>query len=340
MSNTPANQQPVRKTIFEESDAYQWQWVPGFDFIKFTPFEEYTKKLAPCMMFKRENGILEARLHTNGDSVQWNKYVHKCLHQFFTWAGQDHDNEVIILGGSGKDFFKEILGDSEDKDESKRYKGQDTEPENFWKMYETSYYDGTNNIEGAVFDLDVPTIGIWNGAAFHSDIFLFNDICIATEDAWTTDMHFRINMVPGDGLQIAWRELLGPRRWAYAELTGEIITARKALQYGMINEIQPDLEAAYKRAWEIAELIMLSGSRITRRITTQILRRPWKEVVASELRGDFATEMYSTISARSPHDNALWRGAKAEAAAVLEAEKKGKIVRPRVGPFIEEDEIK
>jgi len=50
-------------------------------------------------------------------------------------------------------------------------------------------------------------------------------------------MHFCVNMVPGDCIQIPWRELMGRKRFAYAELTGEIITARKALALGMVNEI-------------------------------------------------------------------------------------------------------
>ena len=57
----------------------------------------------------------------------------------------------------------------------------------------------------------------------------FTDITIATKDAWTTDTHFRLNMVPGDGIQIAWRSLMGIKRFNYAELTGEIITAQKGL---------------------------------------------------------------------------------------------------------------
>lgn len=330
----------VRKTVFSKSDAYEWKWLDDYDLIEFMPLEEYSEKLKKCLLLRRDNGILEARFHTNGGSLMWGKMPHKCIHQFFTWAGQDHNNEVLIFGGSGKDFFAGIQGDSEDPNETDRYHGQDTERENYWKLYETSYYDGANNIEGALFDLEIPTIAIWHGAAFHSDIFLFNDITLATEDAWMTEMHFRINMVPGDGVQIAWRELMGRKRFAYAELTGQIITARKALEYGMINEIQPDLEAAYSRAWEIAELIMLSGTRVTRRITTQILRTPWKEDVSKELRSAFTTELYTTVSERSPHDNMFWRGAIAEAEAVMSAEREGKIVRPRVGEFVAEIEIK
>ncbi|MGI5970935.1 MAG: enoyl-CoA hydratase/isomerase family protein [Oscillospiraceae bacterium] len=333
---------PVRKTVFTESDAYKWKNDPYRGEFAI-PFETYKEMFKSRVIFKRENGILEARLHTDGGEFMWGGPSHKLLHFMFTICGWDHDNEVFILGATGKDFFRGIDRSSrkEDLSDTKTFiKAYDETTENAWRLYEYSYYDGTNNIEGAMFDLEIPSIGIWNGAAFHSDIFLFTDITLATEDAWTTDMHFRINMVPGDGIQIAWRELMGRKRFAYAELTGEIISARKALRYGMINEIQPDLDACYKRAWEIAELIMLSGTRVTRRITTQILRAPWKTDISWELRNGFSTEMYVTATENSPHDNAHWIGAKQEAAAVLAAEKKGKIVRPRVGPFIEEDEIK
>jgi hypothetical protein len=60
-------------------------------------FEEYSEKLKHCLMMKRKDGILEARLHTNGDSMQWGAPAHQGLHYFFDWAGRDPDNEVIIL---------------------------------------------------------------------------------------------------------------------------------------------------------------------------------------------------------------------------------------------------
>jgi len=330
----------IRKTVFTESDAYQWKQVPGM--IPFMELDEYAKLLEPCYKLRRENGILEARLHTDGDSLLWGAFAHRAIWKFCVWAGQDHNNEVIIEGGSGKDFFRGICVSSDPEDLKKEgvTEKQDETAENAWVLYEHSYYDGTNEIEGFYWDLEQPSIGIWNGAAFHSDIFLHKDLTLATEDAWTTEMHFRVNMTPGDGIQIAWRELMGRKRFAYAELTGQIITARKALEYGMINEIQPDLEAAYARAWEIAELIMLSGTRVTRRITTQILRAPWKRDIAWECKNAFATELWVTATENSPHDNMLWAGAVQEAQAVLAAEKKGMIIRPRVGEFKEEFEIK
>ncbi len=303
------------------------------------PFEEYSEILKGCIQMKRERGILEARMHTNGGPVQWSAELHQGLHYFFNWAGRDPDNEVIILGGIGPDTFKGI-GRTNEKGEWQPAIEFASDPDVAWRMYEYQYYDGTNDIEGQVFDLEVPTIGVWTGATFHSDLVLFSDITLATEDAWTTEMHFRTNMVPGDGVQIAWRELMGRKRFAYAELTGEIITARKALKLGMINEICTDTEAAYKRAWEIADLIMQTGTRVTRRITTQILRQPWKEDIAKELRGSFATEMFVTATEHSPHEASFWDQAKEEAALVIAAEKKGKVIRPRLNGGQEEDEIK
>jgi enoyl-CoA hydratase/carnithine racemase len=147
-------------------------------------------------------------------------------------------------------------------------------------------------------------------------------------------------MVPGDGIQTVWRELMGRKRYAYAELTGEVITARKALALGMVNEILPDTEAAYARAWEIAELIMRTGSRVTRRITTQQLRKPWKQDIADELRNAFSSEMYVTATEHSPHENKYWEWAHEEAGLVRAAEAKGKVIRPRVDGGQEEAEIK
>jgi enoyl-CoA hydratase/carnithine racemase len=301
-------------------------------------FEEYSEKLKNCFTMKRKNGILEARLHTDGDSLQWGAQAHQGLHYFFDWAGRDPENEVIILGGSGENLFKGIGRYKDGKWHSPTEFA--TSQEEAWKMYDLQYYDGTNDVEGQIFDVEVPTIGVWNGAAFHTDLVLFSDITLATENAWTTEMHYRVNMVPGDGIQIAWRELMGRKRYAYAELTGEIITARKALELGMINEICKDTEAAYSRAHEIAELIMSLGTRTTRRITTQTLRKCWKEDIANELRAGFSTEMYVTATEHSPHEANFWQWAHEEAELVKAAEKKGKVVRPRVNGGQEEDPIK
>lgn len=328
---------------FDTTDADQRATLPEENFMlpKEVSFEEYSKILEPVFWMKKENGIVEARTHTGEDSLVWGYTAHAYMHKLFEYVGQDRDAEVLIFGGSGENFFDPPGLVDEYRDTSRPpIFLPDNDPRYSWQLFDHQYCDGTNDIQTQVFNLRIPTIGIWNGGSFHSDLFLLCDITLATDDAWTTEQHFRLNMVPGDGVQIAWRQLMGQKRFAYAELTGEIITSRKALDWGMINEILPDTDGCYDRAWEIADLIMHSGTRQTRRLTTEIIRKPWKEAVANELYLSFSTEMYNTLSEASPHHPLYWDSACAEANAVKKAEKKGKLVKPRLGKFVEEDPIK
>jgi hypothetical protein len=89
-----------------ESDWDKRPKVPPDEYgtIPHMPFEEYSEKLKHCLMMKRERGILEARLHTDGDSMQWGAPAHQGLHYFFDWAGRDPDNEIVILWTNQKEF--------------------------------------------------------------------------------------------------------------------------------------------------------------------------------------------------------------------------------------------
>jgi enoyl-CoA hydratase/carnithine racemase len=337
-----------RLAPFTKSDADRRAKMPESNWYlpKEKTFEEYSKELEPVFHMTKKDGIIEARAHTISDDgvdggLVWGSTPHAYVHKLFEYVGADRDAEILIFGGSGDNFFESLGPRNCYRDTSKPFLPMSEFDSDYdWTLFDHQFYDGTHDIEYEIQNCNIPTIGIWNGGSFHSDLFMLTDITLATEDAWTTDQHFRLGMVPGDGVQITWRNLMGRKRFAYAELTGEIITARKALEYGMINEIQANLDDCYKRAWEIAELIMRSGTRQTRRLTTSILRYPWKEDIAKELHGSFAMEMWNTRTEQSPHDPLYWESAKAEARANIEAEKKGKVVRPRLGAFVEEDPIK
>ena len=100
--------------------------------------------------------------------------------------------------------------------------------------------------------------------------------------------------VPGDGIHSCFLELLGVKRGAYALLTGQAIDAKKALEYGLINEIVPT-EKLLDRAWALADHIM-TQPRTTRRLTTQIVRRPWKQRIANDLDGGFGIQMFAHLA--------------------------------------------
>jgi enoyl-CoA hydratase/carnithine racemase len=120
------------------------------------------------------------------------------------------------------------------------------------------------------------------------------DITLAAEGATIFDLHFDIGSVPADGIHTAFQELLGTKRAAYALLTGEAITSEKALEYGLVNEVVPRRELI-ARAYKIADHIM-SQPRTTRRLTTQIVRRPWKQRIVSDLDGGFGIQMFGHVA--------------------------------------------
>ena len=112
--------------------------------------------------------------------------------------------------------------------------------------------------------------------------------------------------MPADGIHNAFQELLGVKRAAYALLTGEAITAQQALEWGMVNEVVPR-DQLISRAYEIADHIM-TQPRTVRRLTTQIVRRPWKQRIVNDLDGGFGIQMFGHIAKkRAVHGAAAHR---------------------------------
>jgi hypothetical protein len=72
------------------------------------------------------------------------------------------------------------------------------------------------------------------------------------------------------------------------------INAQTALEYGMVNEILPR-EELIPRAYTIADHIM-SQPRTVRRLTTQIIRRPWKKRILDDLDGGFGIQMFGHLA--------------------------------------------
>lgn len=255
------------------------------EFLPTPKFDDYRVQFEQFFtLSRREDGVVLAQAHTLGGPVQLSVQNHRALGQVLKTIGADPENELLILTGSGEEFM------------------MDSDPEGFrleeedlphW-AYEYAYKDGRTNVSSLVNDLEIPTIGLLNGPGFHTEIVLMCDITLAAEDATIFDLHFDIGSVPADGIHNAFQELLGTKRAAYALLTGEAISARKALEYGLVNEVLPRDELI-PRAYRIADHIM-SQPRISRRLTTQIVRRPWKRRIVDDLDGGFGIQMFGHVA--------------------------------------------
>ena len=209
---------------------------------------------------------------------------HRAVGQLFKTIGADPKNEVMIFTGTGEDFMMAVDPEGFALEE---------EDLQYW-AYEYAYKDGRINVSSLINDLEIPTIGILNGCGFHSEIPLMCDITLMADDAVLYDLHYDIGSVPGDGIHSCFEELLGVKRAAYALLTGEAIDAKTALEYGMVNEVLPKDELI-DRAYQIADHIM-TQPRTTRRLTTQIIRRPWRQRISNDLDGGFGIQMFGHLA--------------------------------------------
>jgi enoyl-CoA hydratase/carnithine racemase len=205
--------------------------------MKAQPFEGYRDKYENVRM-KREEGILEIALHTQGGPLAFNGYVHEALVHAFRDIGDDPDNHVVILTGTGNEFCTQISPDGFD----------------FFTPtgYDKILREGTKILENIV-DIEVPMIAAINGpVTVHSEYALLCDIVLAAEGAYFQDApHPAFGIVPGDGLHILWPEVIGEIRGRYFLLSGQKLSAADAKQYGAVNEVLPR-EALLPRAWELA----------------------------------------------------------------------------------------
>lgn len=254
-------------------------------FVPTPKFEEYKGQFKESFRLERRaDGVVLAQAHTRGGSLQLSVENHRAFGQLFKTIGADPENELLILTGSGDDFLTRL--DPE---------GFALEQENLqhW-AYEYAYKDGRINVSALINDLEIPTIGVLNGSGGHAEMCLMCDITLCAEEAVIFDPHYNMGSVPGDGIHSCFQELMGVKRAAYALLTGERIDAKRALEIGMVNEVLPR-DRLLGRAWKLADHIM-TQPRITRRLTTQILRRPWRRRITDDLDGGFGIQMFGHLA--------------------------------------------
>ena len=56
------------------------------------------------IVFRREDGILEMRFHTDGGPLRWGFLPHEEAEEAFLHIGRDRENKVVIMTGTGAEF--------------------------------------------------------------------------------------------------------------------------------------------------------------------------------------------------------------------------------------------
>lgn len=232
-------------------------------------FSTYRDAFPNARLTRKDNGVLEVALHTNGGKLVFNGYTHEQFVDLFHQIGEDRDNRAVILTGSGDAFMDAINPEGFDF----------FTPEGYDKILREG-----RKVLSNILDIEVPMITALNGPVLlHSEYALLTDIVLATPETVFQDKpHFEFGIVPGDGVHILWPHAIGPTRGRYFLLTRQVLDAETAKDYGVVNEIVPSgrlLARAHEIADGIAALPPLTG-RYTRIALTQRLRRLIEEGTA------------------------------------------------------------
>jgi len=164
------------------------------------------------------------------------------------------------LTGTGDRFMTDIDGAS---------LGDVTKPMTF----DVSYMEGRRILQRFV-DMEIPIVAAVNGpATVHSEYALLADYIVASETTTFSDYpHLTFGIVPGDGLQIIWEEVLGLNRARSLILTQGSFTAGEAKSWGVVAELVTQ-NMVLSRAMEIAEKIAVRPQLLNRYIVITIRQR-------------------------------------------------------------------
>ncbi len=136
--------------------------------------------------------------------------------------------------------------------------------------------------------LTKPLIGAVNGVAVTGglELALACDFLIASERARFADTHARIGIQPGWGLTVALPEAIGLRRAREMSATGNFISARTALEWGLVNHVVPHEDLLPFTLGLAADAASSDVAAVTRIYATyhQVSQVPGGEAMAVEAR--------------------------------------------------------
>jgi enoyl-CoA hydratase/carnithine racemase len=226
-----------------------------------------------CIHMRREGGILELRLHTNDGPLLWGFKPHQELGRAFRAIGQDPENHVVILTGTGNEFTGPRASEGVEKGFHKMT------PE-AWEPIHAEMVD----IIDSLLSIQSIVIAAVNGPATrHIELALLSDIIIATENAEFQDSaHFPEGLTAGDGINVMTPMIMGLNRSRYFHLTGQTLSAKVALEWGLISEIVSS-EQLMIRAWELARRIKRAKPMVIRHqriLFTHEIRRRMLDLVS------------------------------------------------------------
>ena len=137
----------------------------------------------------------------------------------------------------------------------------------------------------ALLDTPVPVVAALQGDAIGlgASVALCADIIVASRTAHLADTHVKVGLVAGDGGCLTWPMAMGLNRAKRYLLTGKMLSAEEACEFGLITDLvdtpEEALPAARALAEEIAALAPLAVKG-TKKALNQLSKARANEVFA------------------------------------------------------------
>ena len=240
--------------------------------------------LLDTILLERRGRLLVLTLNRADSLNAFNLAMHDELAAALAFAKDDPGSDVILLTGAGRAFS--AGGDLDHIAHSAAH------PELFDHEVQIA-----RTIVLTLLDIAKPVVCRMNGHAvgLGATIALLCDVIFANEKAKIGDPHVGIGLVAGDGGAIIWAQRIGLTRAKEYLLTGELLTATKAAEIGLINHALPaeELDAAV----DVFCDKLLRGAQIAIRYTKQLTNLELKRIAGLLLDQGLAWESTSVRSA-------------------------------------------
>ena len=232
------------------------------------------------LLLERRERLLVLTLNRPDALNAFDLAMHDELPEALELCAGDPDSDVILITGAGRAFS--AGGDLAHIERNA------AEPERFDHEIEMA-----KRIVLALIGMDKPVVCRMNGHAvgLGATIVLLCDIIFAAQGAKLGDPHVQIGLAAGDGGALVWPERIGLARAKEFLFTGELLSAGRAAELGLINHsVAPDeLDAAVEAfCGKLLRQPQLALRR-TKALANLELRRVAESVLAKGLKWESET---------------------------------------------------
>ena len=235
---------------------------------------------APSLIVEVKDRILTLTLNNPEALNATTPHMHTALTRIWDDIQEDDAVHVVVLTGAGRAFSAGgNLGSMQRMIDDRSQ---------WWPTVTEA-----KRIVYRMLECDKPIIARLNGHAvgFGSTLAVCCDIIVAVETAKIGDPHVGAGLVAGDGGAVLWPQRIGFARAKEYLLTGELLTAKRAEEIGLINYAVP-AEELDEKVQALAEKLARGSSRAIR-WTKQLMNVPLRQLAHSLMDLGLATESLS-----------------------------------------------